>query len=156
MNQIAILLQPVSRGLSWMDHERELLTSTPQTSSLAHILNNSQTVMWLLTGAICVLLLTALSTHAQSAKLPVPENASSKSYGDGWECNIGYRLNGETCLSVVVPENAFETKRRYGSGWECLHGFRQSDESECTAVIVTVGEYWCPSRQRWHLSRGFI
>ncbi|GAA4215227.1 hypothetical protein GCM10022290_00080 [Sagittula marina] len=48
----------------------------------------------------------------------MPENASAKSYCDGWECNIGFRLNEDTCVAVVVPQSANDAKRFYGSGWE--------------------------------------
>ena len=53
----------------------------------------------------------------------MPANAQPKSYGEGWECDRGYRRGGDVCLAIVVPENAYATNRTYGAGWECLHGF---------------------------------
>ncbi len=105
---------------------------------------------------ICALLLFSTPAYAQSTSQPVPENASAKSYGDGWECNIGYRLSGDLCTAVTVPENAYPTNRTYGPGWDCHYGFRISDKTTCVAVIVPDGGFLDPSGDRWHCSRGFL
>ncbi len=105
---------------------------------------------------IVVFLLLALPAFAQSATQPMPENASAKSYGDGWECNTGFRLNENACVAVIVPKNAYNTNRPYGSGWECLHGFRNTDKAACVAVEVPEGGYLDPSGERWHCLRGYI
>lgn len=42
--------------------------------------------------SVSLLFLYALPTSAQS----MPENASAQRYGDGWECNDGYRRNGNS------------------------------------------------------------
>jgi len=96
------------------------------------------------------LLLLALPAFAQ----PMPENARASSYGDGWECNIGYRLDGDICAAVVVPENAYETNRSHGAGWECHHGFRKVDGTACVAVVVPAGGFLDASGERWHCLRG--
>lgn len=116
----------------------------------------TQAVMWLFAGLICVLLLATLPAHAQTALRPLPENASPKSYGDGWECDIGFRLSIDRCVAIIVPENAYETSRSYGRGWECLHGFRMSEETACVAVFVPEGGFLGPSGTRWHCQRGFV
>ena len=69
---------------------------------------------WVLfVGPIFALLVFALPAFGQS----MPENASAKSYGEGWVCNVGYRLvNNDACAAVTAPENAFETNRTYGPG----------------------------------------
>jgi hypothetical protein len=41
--------------------------------------------------------------------IPVPENAYLRSSGYDWECNRGYRQDRETCLPIVVPQNAHLT-----------------------------------------------
>lgn len=107
-------------------------------------------------GLIAAVLLYALPAFAQSTAPPMPENASAKSYGDGWECNIGFRLNENSCVAVVVPQNAYDTNRSYGSGWECLHGFRKTDEAACVAVEVPEGGFLDPSGERWRCLRGYI
>lgn len=110
--------------------------------------------MALLMGAIIAVLLLALPGVAQTTARAMPENASAKSYGGGWECNTGFRLNENDCVAVVVPENAYDTNRSYGSGWECLHGFRRADNAACVAVEVPEGGYLDPSGIRWRCLRG--
>lgn len=105
--------------------------------------------LWL--GTLCAVMLMALPSFAQ----PVPDNASAKSYGDGWECDIGYRQREDLCAAVVVPENAYATNRSYGRGWACLHGFLERDRTSCVAVVVPEGAFLDPSGERWHCLRGF-
>jgi len=38
------------------------------------------------------------SSFAQSQSTPMPANAQYKSYGDGWECDRGFRRDGDACL----------------------------------------------------------
>ena len=104
------------------------------------------------TGPIIALFLFAMPAFAQT----MPENASAKSYGEGWQCNVGYRLDGGICATVVTPENAYETNRTYGSGWECLHGYRKVGQTDCVAVVVPDGGFLDPSGERWHCLRGFL
>ncbi len=98
------------------------------------------------------LLVFAWPVFAQSG---IPENAKAKSYGDGWECNSGFRIDGEICVAVMVPEHAFATNRTYGAGWECLHGFVESPEATCIAVVVPNGAYLEPSGKSWRCARGY-
>ena len=88
-------------------------------------------------------------SFAQSQSAPMPANAQPKSYGEGWECDRGYRRDGDACLAVIVPENAYATNRTYGKGWECLHGFQEVDYAACLEVVVPEGGYLDPSGQRW-------
>ena len=109
--------------------------------------------LWVVCVApIFALLLLAMPAIGQA----MPENASPKSYGDGWECDIGYRLKNWDCLAIVIPANAYETNRTYGSGWECHHGFREVDETACVAVVVPDGGFLDPSGERWRCLRGFV
>ena len=142
----------VSRGLNWMDHNSNMMPQLRQTTCSTRISPDLKTIMALFFVSVSVLLLPAIPAHAQ----PMPENAGAKSYGDGWECNIGYRLSGEACAAITVPDNAYETNRTYGPGWACLHGFRKSDETTCVAVVVPDGGFLAPSGERWHCMRGFL
>lgn len=139
-----------------MDRKSRLTETRPPQSVAAQIPAQTPTVMALFIGSIIAVLLFALPVFAQTASQPMPENASAKSYGDGWECNIGFRLNESTCVAAIVPQNAYDTNRTYGSGWECLHGFRRTDETACVAVEVPEGGYLDPSGERWRCLRGFI
>lgn len=78
------------------------------------------------------------------------------SYGEGWKCDLGYRIDGEVCAPVDVSQNAYENNRSYGTGWECLHGYRQANDQRCDEVIVPVGGYLDASGKRWKCLHGFI
>ena len=107
-------------------------------------------------GWFFVLMLLAIPGYSQSTSLAVPENASAKKYGGGWECNLGFRQNDGVCTAIVVPENAYPTNRSYGRGWECYHGFRTKDKAECSLVDVPEGGYLGPSGERWRCLRGYV
>lgn len=96
----------------------------------------------------------AFPAFAQDA--PMPANATARSYGEGWECDRGYRRDADACLAVIVPENAYATNRTYGKGWECLHGFQEVDDAACFEVVVPEGGYLDPSGQKWSCLRGYM
>ena len=110
----------------------------------------------IIAGTILILTLLALPGFAQSTGLTVPENASAKTYGDGWDCDLGFRQSEESCAAIIVPENAYSTNRSYGSGWECFHGFQIKDEIECSLVDVPEGGYLEPSGKSWRCLRGYV
>jgi hypothetical protein len=41
--------------------------------------------------------------------IPVPENAFLRSSGYDWQCDRGYRQDRETCVPIVLPDNAYLT-----------------------------------------------
>jgi hypothetical protein len=86
---------------------------------------------------------------------PMPEHASAKSYGDGWQCDVGYRLNEGICTTITVPENAYATNRTYGAGWACRHGFRETSDAICVEVVIPEHGFLDPSGERWHCMRKF-
>ncbi len=139
-----------------MDHKSQLTKHRDPHAIAACAPAQTPTVMALFIGSILAVMLFVLPAFGQTASQPMPENASAKSYGDGWECNIGFRLNEDACVAVVVPQNAYDTNRSYGSGWECLHGFLRTDEAACVAVEVPEGGFLDPSGERWRCLRGFI
>ncbi|MDP2520880.1 hypothetical protein Q8W33_20125 [Shimia thalassica] len=139
-----------------MDRKLQLTEPHGPHAIAACIPAQTPTVMALFIGSILAVMLFVLPAFAQTDAQPMPENASAKSYGDGWECNIGFRLNENACVAVVLPQNAYDTKRTYGTGWECLHGFRKTDEDNCVAVEVPEGGFLDPSGERWRCLRGYI
>ena len=139
-----------------MDHESGSTELRGPHSITSQIHAGTPTAGILIIGLIVTVLSLALPAFGQTADQPMPENASAKSYGDGWECNIGFRLNENTCIAVVAPQNAYDTNRSYGSGWECLHGFRKTDDVECVAVKVPEGGFLDPSGERWQCLRGYF
>lgn len=98
------------------------------------------------------LLLLALPGFAQS---DIPDNASKKSFGSGWECNLGFRVDDQSCAAITVPKNAFATNQTYGTGWECLHGFIENQEAACIEVAIPDGGYLDATGERWRCSRGY-
>ncbi len=79
----------------------------------------------------------------------MPENAQPRSYGGGWVCDLGYRVEGAECLPLDIPEHAYPTGRSYGTGWECNRGYEEVDgtsaiPSRCppmpsSGLPVTIG-----------------
>lgn len=67
----------------------------------------------LLTAQLLMLLalLTAVTDRvfAKDGTVEIPEHASAKKYGSGWECDRGYREVKEACIAVKVPTNAYPT-----------------------------------------------
>ena len=76
---------------------------------------------------ILLALLAIVHSHvfAQSGSIEVPENARVKEYGNGWECNQGYRAVDGACTAVKLPANAYLTNTSCGSDWECVRGYRE-------------------------------
>ncbi len=131
----------------------KFLNATHHTRALPLPFSNMETMMAILAFTICALLLLISPAGAQT--IAIPENAHAKSYSDGWECDRGYRVDGEVCAVIDVPENAYKTNSTYGTGWSCLHGFRETDGPECVEVVVPEGGFLDPSGVRWHCLRGY-
>ena len=102
-----------------------------------------------------VLLMFATQASAQSTAISIPENAHAKRYGDGWECDTSFRPDGDQCVAVVVPKNAYGINHAYGKGWECHHGFKETNETSCVKVVVPAGAYLDSLGERWRCLRGF-
>ena len=134
-----------------MDHELDRTLSPPETTCGTGRLADFQTGMTLFLVSLGVLFSLALPAFAQS----MPENAKSKTYGDGWECIVGYRIIEESCVAIEVPQNAYATRRTFGHGWKCYHGFREIDGTACLAVEVPDGGYLDSSGERWNCLRGY-
>lgn len=65
---------------------------------------------------------------AQVAAADAPENSTSREYGRGWTCNVGYREAADRCQRIVVPANAHLAGNSYGRGWECDRSYRLTEE----------------------------
>ena len=108
--------------------------------------------MFVLVG---VLVPPALPAVAQDGTGSVPENAHAWKYGDGWECDLGYRVNEGSCEEIVLPENAYATGRSYGTGWDCYRGFEEVDGTRCAAVFVPDNAFLRSSGYGWQCERGY-
>lgn len=106
--------------------------------------------------ALVAFVATAWPLFAQAQVARMPDNAKPKSYGGGWECLRGFRQDGDGCVAIVLPDNAYATNRTYGAGWECLHGFREVGGTMCVKVDVPEGGYLDPSGTSWRCHRGYM
>jgi hypothetical protein len=104
---------------------------------------------------IAIALTTLFSPLMAIAADEMPANAQVKSYGLEWQCDPGFRRNGDICNPIVVPKNARPTNRPYGRGWECYRGFVEADDTECIKIDVPPHAYLVPSGDRWRCSRGY-
>ena len=53
-------------------------------------------VMWIAAIGLCALSAEALASSAA----PLPANAVAHSYGDGWDCRIGFLRKDDDCVAV--------------------------------------------------------
>ena len=93
--------------------------------------------------------------YAKGVSNGMPENASAKSYGDGWNCNIGYRENKGACTALKIPANAYPTNKTYGQGWECKRSYREINET-CDYIKVPKNGYLDYSGIRVKCNRGYL
>ena len=107
----------------------------------------------LVAAALAVLALPVAAFAQADAQLPA--NATSRGYGSAWECDAGYRQDGEGCSGVEIPENALPTNQSWGLGWICRHGFAMTDRASCTPVEVPANAFLDDSGERWRCERGF-
>jgi hypothetical protein len=93
--------------------------------------------------------------YAEVGGMDIPENASVRKYGSGWQCDRGYRKVDVNCKAINVPDNAYPTNRSYGRGWECTRGYRMKDEA-CVIINVPPNAYLGSSGVgSWKCDRGY-
>lgn len=115
------------------------------------------TIHWLRTVTrLCgALLALTLPATAQDGSGPIPDNAEARSFGNGWDCTLGYRLVDGDCLKLELPDNAYATGRSYGPGWACRRGFKSEDGVTCEAIFVPENAFLKSSGHGWQCERGF-
>ena len=87
-----------------------------------------------------LLIMSPSLVFAKSVSNNIPENATAKNYGDGWNCNQGYRESKGLCLAIKVPANAYLTNKSYGQGWKCKRSFREANNT-CNHIKVPNNGY---------------
>lgn len=92
---------------------------------------------------------------AKDVSNDVPENATAKRYGDGWNCNQGYRESKGACAAVKVPANAYPTNKTYGQGWKCKRSFREVNNT-CNHIKVPENGYLDYSGIKVKCDRGYL
>jgi hypothetical protein len=106
-------------------------------------------------ATLIVILVLALPALAQDGTGPAPENAEVRTYGVGWDCAPGYRLDDAACAAIDFPENAYATGRSYGEGWECRRGYRDVGGVSCEAIPVPENAHLRSSGYDWECNRGY-
>lgn len=91
---------------------------------------------------------------ARDRAIDIPENARATSYGQGWECEQGYRRVKGACNPVKVPDNAYPTGNTYGRVWKCKWGYRQVAEA-CVAIKVPANAYLKHTGIEWACDHGY-
>jgi hypothetical protein len=102
-----------------------------------------------------LLALTALPAAAQDGTGPAPENAHDRRFGNGWDCDPGYRVAEGVCVALDMPANAFATGRTHGTGWACQHGYRELRGGTCEAIHIPANAFLDASGLGWECSRGY-
>ena len=97
----------------------------------------------------------AFPVLAQDGTGPMPENAQPRSYGSGWVCDLGYRVEGNECLALDIPEHAYPTGRSYGTGWECDRGYEEVGGTSCNPIPVPANAFLRSYGDDWQCERGF-
>ena len=97
----------------------------------------------------------AFPVLAQDGTGPMPANAEARSYGGGWDCALGYRVEGAACVALDVPENAHATGQSYGSGWACRRGYEEVGGRSCEGIFVPENAFLRSSGFDWQCDRGY-
>lgn len=122
-----------------MDRESQLTKHRDPHAIAACAPAQTTTVMALFIGSILAVMLFILPAFGQTAGQLVPENASAKSYGNGWECLHGLRRTDEiACVAVELPEGGFFDPS--GEQWRCLRGHIKLDDA-CQEIVRPANAY---------------
>ncbi len=98
---------------------------------------------------ICSGLASALSNTRE-----IPDNARANTYGDGWECVLGFRAHRQQCVKIVIPENAYPSSISYERGWKCAWGYIRTGET-CTKIEIPSHAYLNSFGTEWECKRGY-
>ena len=112
-------------------------------------------VFAILLAAYAVVYLFVTAGFAQDGTGLPPENAQNRTYGAGWDCNIGYREDDGSCAALDLPENAYATGRSYGTGWACRRGFVETAGGICAEIFVPENAFLRSSGYGWECERGY-
>ena len=108
----------------------------------------------LICGCSAMLVSIIVCTSAMASTPVLPDNAHEARYGEGWECNLGFREVENRCEAIDVPEHAFPTGSKYGAEWDCKRGFEKSDNN-CLKIEVPVNGYLNSYGNKWQCEHGY-
>lgn len=106
---------------------------------------------------VIILALLAVATPAvsQTALMRVEKSAEANAMGRDEACENPSKRDGDRCVDILAPENAYLTNQSYGNGWDCHFGFEELDDGTCLAVVVPKNGYLGSFGERWHCLRGY-
>ncbi len=139
-------------GLSRKVAETDLHQSAKEQAALKHPLAKLIAKTAVIAGVIASF---AFPVLAQDGTGPMPLNAQARSYGGGWVCDLGFRVEGTECLALDIPEHAYPTGRSYGMGWECDRGYEKVNRTSCNSIPVPANAFLQSSGYDWQCERGF-
>jgi hypothetical protein len=87
-------------------------------------------------------------------RLAIPKNSNARDYGGGWDCDIGFFKDGESCKEILLPKNALQTDMQYSDSWVCRRGYMLVGR-ECEKVLIPENAYLNAPATRWECERGF-
>jgi hypothetical protein len=99
--------------------------------------------------AVGLFLALCISSHAAGQTMPPHAH---KGFIGGWECDRGYREQGNACVAVVISAHAH--LNFLGSGWECDRGFREESDG-CVRLDVPPNAHINFLGSGWDCDRGF-
>jgi hypothetical protein len=91
---------------------------------------------------------------AEANEQIIPKNSHTKTYGNGWECNLGFQTVGNICVAIKTPKNAYLTNSSFGNGWKCNWGHRKNDDT-CTIIMIPANAYLDSYSYEWQCDRSF-
>jgi hypothetical protein len=101
-------------------------------------------------------IVTPSSAVSASPAIPsdatLPPHAKWQSWGNGWECQRGYRKEGQHCIEVDIPPHAFLDA--FGHDWKCKRRYRRAGE-RCVPVQVPKHAYLAYSGHGWTCNDGY-
>lgn len=97
----------------------------------------------------------AIPVLGQDGTGPMPLNAQSRSFGGGWVCDLGYRVEGAECLALEIPEHAYPNGRSYGTGWACGRGYEEVSGKFCNPIPMPANAFLRSYGYDWQCERGY-
>ena len=105
---------------------------------------------------LALLIVATIFTRSAEAEIKpaIPDHASVIRFGNGWQCNDGFREHDGQCVKIDVPANAHLSGGGYGTGWQCDWAFTE-EQGNCISINVPAHAYLSFTGTRWHCDRGY-
>ncbi|PRY84368.1 hypothetical protein [Donghicola tyrosinivorans] len=143
------LKEKTATGKAWPAREKPIRQDKKKNNnSLARLISRLAVVAGIIASV-------AFPVFAQDGTGPMPDNAEARNYGGGWDCDLGFRVEGAECMALDIPDNAYATGRTYGSGWACRRGYEEISGASCEAIPIPENAYLRSTGHDWQCDRGY-